>query len=536
MAVDGRERRHAVHEMDALHHHPGDPEEDDVKPGDQHRAGVIALECVTLLRPPECPERPEGGGEPSVEHVLVAGQCLAACLRDRFGFAVRNIDIAVCIIPSRNLVPPPQLAAHAPWLDIVHPVEIGLVPIGRDEFGRARPHRLNRGLGQRGSIDIPLVGQQRFDHHAGAVAIGDHVYMVFNLVEQPKRVELRHHHLTRHIAVEAAILRRGVVVHRRIKVHQVDERNADVRVALVHLIVVVIMRGGDLHCAGAEVHFHMFIGDDRDQPVNDRQATALADEMGEARVGRVHRNRPVAENRFGPRRRDGDEARAILQRIAEVPEMALHLALLNLQIADRGFQLGVPVDQPLVLVQQALAVELDEHLVNGGVEALVHREPLVRPVAACPQPPQLIGDRRAAGAFPVPDRLQKRLAAHFLPRRPLRALGKLTLDHHLRGDAGMVGANHPQRVPTFKPVIADQHVLKRVVERVAHVQAAGDVRRRDHDGERLRIRAGRMECTGRLPVRVPALLNVGRVVMFVDGHGRRLIAVTVAVRQPPAHV
>src|SRR3546814_7575199 len=43
MAVDRLERR-LPHEMNALHHHPRDPEEDDVEPGDEDGCGVIACQ------------------------------------------------------------------------------------------------------------------------------------------------------------------------------------------------------------------------------------------------------------------------------------------------------------------------------------------------------------------------------------------------------------------------------------------------------------------------------------------------------------
>ena len=62
--------------------------------------------------------------------------------------------------------------------------------------------------------------------------------------------------------------------------------------------------------------------------------------------------------------------------------------------------------------------------------------------------------------------------------------------HGLRGDAGVVGAGHPQGVVALHAPPADQHVLQRVVEGVAHVQGAGHVRRRDDDGVRLRAGSG----------------------------------------------
>ncbi len=69
--IDGVERL-LLHEVDAHHHHPGDPEEDDVKAGDEHVGLVIAGEFRRFLRPAEGGEGPEGGGEPCVEDVGVA--------------------------------------------------------------------------------------------------------------------------------------------------------------------------------------------------------------------------------------------------------------------------------------------------------------------------------------------------------------------------------------------------------------------------------------------------------------------------------
>src|SRR5690606_14373721 len=63
--------RDLAHEMDALHHHSGNPEEDDVECGDEDGARVAALARWILLRPALRRERPEAGGEPGVEDVFV---------------------------------------------------------------------------------------------------------------------------------------------------------------------------------------------------------------------------------------------------------------------------------------------------------------------------------------------------------------------------------------------------------------------------------------------------------------------------------
>src|SRR5437762_2998020 len=78
---------------------------------------------------------------------------------------------------------------------------------------------------------------------------------------------------------------------------------------------------------------------------------------------------------------------------------------------------------------------------------------------------QLAGDRSARLGLPLPDMLQERLTADV---GALDALAlEVTLDHHLRRDAGMVGANHPQSVLAEHPLAPGEDVLERDVERVA---------------------------------------------------------------------
>src|SRR5262245_18755219 len=123
----------------------------------------------------------------------------------------------------------------------------------------------------------------------------------------------------------------------------------------------------------------------------------------------------------------------------------------------------------------------------------------------------------------VPDLLLEGRAAELLARE-LALLEQLLLDHGLRGDAGVVGARHPQRVVAAHAPVTDHDVLDRVVEPVAHVQDAGHVGRRDHDREgrllqRRRVAAGGRAAAG-LPQRADAGLDRGRLVAAGHlGHG-----------------
>jgi hypothetical protein len=118
--------------------------------------------------------------------------------------------------------------------------------------------------------------------------------------------------------------------------------------------------------------------------------------------------------------------------------------------------------------------------------------------------PQLPGDRAAGFSLPLPHALDEPLAAEIAPVDAL--LGQQPLHHHLRRDAGMIRAGLPEHVAPLHPAPADQRVLHGEGQRVAHVQAAGHVRRRDHDrvGSRIRIRIG-----GERPCPLPALIQAG---------------------------
>jgi hypothetical protein len=114
--------------------------------------------------------------------------------------------------------------------------------------------------------------------------------------------------------------------------------------------------------------------------------------------------------------------------------------------------------------------------------------------------------------------VDERLAAHV---GALHALAlEVALDHHLGGDAGMVHADHPQRVLALEAGVADENVLERVVESVADVQRTGDVGRRDDDGEGLGLGACGAEHPLAFPARIPARLDLGGVEGLCKlGHG-----------------
>src|SRR5208282_1774425 len=126
---------------------------------------------------------------PGVEHVLVLAQrdlvtVLAPSLRCGAGLIAGNVDIALLVIPRRYPMAPPELAADAPVLQVVHPVKIGLVPMARHEADPAALDGLDCRAGERRHAHVPLVGQIRFDQGAAAVAARHGVSMSLDAFEQ----------------------------------------------------------------------------------------------------------------------------------------------------------------------------------------------------------------------------------------------------------------------------------------------------------------------------------------------------------------
>ena len=307
-----------------------------------------------------------------------------------------------------------------------------------------------------------------------------------------------------------------------------------------HLEVVEVMRRRDLHRARAFFRIGIFVGDDRNPASHQRQDHVLADQARVALIVRMHRDRGIAEHGFGTRGGDHDEGRGVVgtesfafQRIAQIPETAFDLDLLHLEIGNRGQQLRIPVHQPLVFVDQAFAMQFDEHLHDGARQAFVHGEALARPVAGGAKPLQLIDDEASALGLPLPNALEKFGAAQLAPAG-LLALHQLPLDHHLGRDPRVIGARLPQHITSAHPLEAAEDVLQGVVERVPHVQRARHIGWRYHNGERPGIAAlgpPGLERPAFLPNAGHAAFDIGGLVVFLN-HQDAIMAMDRA-RKPP---
>ena len=463
---------------------------------------------------------------------------------------------------------------------------IGLLAAFRQDLDGAVFHGVQRRANDFGGVYEPLVGQHRLDHHFGTVAKGLHDRLVFDVGHGLGDLalvavfilylggngghhgktfggDLIDHQFARLKPVQTAqivghqvdgvglclgqgflafgdghrngrglIIRRTICAHRAFGVHQAVHRNAT---AFGDLIVVEIMRAGDLHGTRTKVLVRVFIGDDRDQAAvflgADGDFDQLAHDGGITLVRWVHSHRAVAQHGFGAGGGDGDivalflkrdvavlvllhigVGRPTCERVFEVPHVACDLDILYLKVGDRGFKMRIPVHQPLAAVDQTLVVHLNKDLDDGVVEigrvlvpgagvalGACHGEGGALEITGGAETLQLFDDGAAGFLFPFPDLLEELGAGEI--GAFLAVLGQFTLYHHLGCDACVVGAGLPERVIALHPLPADQDVLQRVVEGMTHVQDAGNVRRGDHDAVGVAALGvcARAEATGLFP-------------------------------------
>jgi hypothetical protein len=159
----------------------------------------------------------------------------------------------------------------------------------------------------------------------------------------------------------------------------------------------------------------------------------------------------------------------------------------------------------------ALAVEVDEHLLDAAGVGRVHGEAFAGPVAGGADLLQLLDDDAAVLLLPLPHFGEEGVAAEVVAVLDGALLLQSALDDRLGGDAGVVGAGEPEDLLALHAGLAGEDVLDGVVEDMAEGEDAGDVGGGDDDGVRraaFRDPAGvGGETAVFLPVRVPLVLD-----------------------------
>ena len=273
---------------------------------------------------------------------------------------------------------PPELTGNAPGLDVVHPLVVGLRPILGEEAGPSLLHRLDGRTGKGACIRVPLLGQVGLDRHTAAVTVGNGMHVLIDSFDETGRLHVGDDLPAGLETVETTVGRRHVVVEPGPLIKDADHLEI---MAAANLEVVEIVRRRDLDGAASLFGVGPGIGDDRDSPAHQREDGMTPDQRRMTGIVWVNGDTCIAQHGFGTGGGNGDvKAVGSLDGVPEVPEVTTRLPCLDLKIRNRRFQAGIPVDEPLVAVDEALFMEGHEDLDDGLRQAFIHGEAFTRPV------------------------------------------------------------------------------------------------------------------------------------------------------------
>ena len=144
------------------------------------------------------------------------------------------------------------------------------------------------------------------------------------------------------------------------------------------------MRACDFHGTRPKFWVRIHIRDNRDQAIRERQTHHFPNNWGITLIFGVNRNGTIAEHSFRPRGGNGNiiplflkddiavliffdivVSFAAFERIFKVPEMTIFFDILDLEIRNRRLEMGVPIDQSFVAVNQASFIHIDKGLGDG---------------------------------------------------------------------------------------------------------------------------------------------------------------------------
>ena len=311
------------------------------------------------------------------------------------------------------------------------------------------------------------------------------------------------------IAVHTAILS-AVLIDCSILVKDIDDLQI---MSETDLVVVGIVRRGDLYDAGPEIHLHVVIRDHGDLPADYGQYDGFANGIPISLVIRINCDGGIAQQRLRPRRGELKVSASVAERISEMPEESILLLELDFRVGYGCTAVRTPVDDPLSPVDQPFLIELAKYIQDRLGTSLVHCESLAGPVAGASEILQLLVDPASVLLLPLPGSLEESISSDIVLGYSFLAHG--LHDPRLGGNGSMVRSRQPKSAVALHPLEADDDILQGHVKGVAHMKLPGDVGRRHDDGvwSLVRIAFG-AEIPGLHPVRIDPGFHLFGIVLF----------------------
>ena len=209
-------------------------------------------------------------------------------------FSCHDHFTTLITVVRRDSVSPPELTGNTPVTDIFQPVQICLSEACRNKFQFSWFQSIDCSLCHFIHAYKPLWFDHRLYGCAATVMCADTVAVRNNLNEKSLCLKVCYHCLTCLVAVHACIFTAkridGCIV-----IHDIDFFKV---VALAYLEVIRVMCRCDLNASCSEFLVNIFICDNRDLTVSQRQFQHLADQVFVSFILRVYCNCSISKKCF----------------------------------------------------------------------------------------------------------------------------------------------------------------------------------------------------------------------------------------------
>src|SRR6266550_7284826 len=183
-----------------------------------------------------------------------------------------------------------------------------------------------------------------------------------------------------------------------IGMQNIDNRQV---VALSDLEVECVVCRRDFQNSRPELRIDRFVGDNWKLLAYERTPRMFADETGITTIAGMSRDGRIRHDRFGPSRRDFNEASGLFHDfVADIVKVSLLWLGNDFFVGQRGLRRRVPVDHATPAIDQALVIKIDKNPLDGSDVIIVERVALPRPVARTPESLELLDDYPAMFILP----------------------------------------------------------------------------------------------------------------------------------------
>jgi len=180
-------KRHLRCKLQPEHHHPSDPEEENIKSGNQNGGGIVSLVVIGYIGPAKDGKGPESRRKPGVQNIGVGSEGCGTALgaSGRLGFRHR-IPLTGRAEVGRDGMSPPQLAGDAPIPNFFQPSSVDLRPGVRDKGRAFTGVQGIQGFFSQGlHREEPLSGKAGFHHSSTPLAVAYGVKIRLYLYQKP---------------------------------------------------------------------------------------------------------------------------------------------------------------------------------------------------------------------------------------------------------------------------------------------------------------------------------------------------------------